>query len=133
MWQIDESDGAGTPDGWGISASLSAGVDDGWMPFLRGGWAHDGGSFYEASLSTGFGYAPRPGQALLGFGLNWNRPNKSTYGEGLNEQYSIEFFQQLQLTEGIEFTPSIQVIKDPALDPAVDWSVLFGLRLRAAL
>ena len=133
FWQIDEKSELGTPDGWGVSFSLVSSNDDGWMPFLRGGWADDGGSFYEASVSTGFGYSPRPGQALLGLGLNWNRPNASTYEANLSDQYSLELFQQLQLTEGVEITPNVQVIRNPALEPSDDWSIFFGLRMRAAL
>jgi porin len=133
LWQVDERSRAGTPDGWGISASITKSTDNGFMPFLRGGWAYDGGSFYEASVSAGFGYTPNPGQSMLGVGLNWNRPNRSTSSNNLGDQYSLEVFQQLQLTEGFELTPSVQIIKDPALNPIDDWSVFFGLRLRAAL
>jgi porin len=133
FWQIDEKSELGIPDGWGVSFSLVSSNDDGWMPFLRGGWADDGGSLYEASVSTGFGYSPRPGQALLGLGLNWNRPNESTYEANLSDQYSLELFQQLQLTEGVEITPNVQVIRNPALEPSDDWSVFFGLRMRVAL
>ena len=132
LWQIDERERAGTPDGWGISASITTSTDSGFMPFLRGGWAEDGGSLYEASVSTGFGYTRRPGQSLLGLGVNWNRPNESTYGEDLDDQHSLELFQQLQLTEGIEITPSVQLIKNPALNPSDDWGTFFGLRLRVA-
>jgi porin len=103
------------------------------MPFLRGGWADDGGSLYEASISTGFGYTQNPGQSMLGLGINRNRPNHSSVGPNLGDQYSLELFQQLQLTEGFEITPSVQVIRNPALNPSDDWSVFFGLRLRAAL
>ena len=133
LWQVDERNRAGTPDGWGISASITKNTDNGFMPFLRGGWADDGGSLYEASVSAGFGYTPNPGQSMLGVGLNWNRPNRSTFGANLDDQYSLEIFQQLQLTEGIELTPSVQIIKNPALNPTDDWSTFFGLRLRAAL
>jgi porin len=133
LWQVDERDRAGTPDGWGISASITKSTDNGFMPFLRGGWADDGGSLYEASVSTGFGYTPNPGQSMLGVGLNWNRPNRSTFGANLDDQYSLELFQQLQLTEGIELTPSVQIIQNPVLNPSDDWSIFFGLRLRAAL
>ena len=133
LWQVDKRNRAGTPDGWGISASITTSTDNGFTPFLRGGWADDGGSLYEASVSAGFGYSPNPGQSMLGVGLNWNRPNRSTFGPNLGDQYSLELFQQLQLTEGFEITPSVQVIKNPALNPIGDWSVFFGLRLRAAL
>lgn len=133
LWQVDERSRAGTPDGWGISASITTSTDSGFMPFLRGGWADDGDSLYEASVSTGFGFTWGPGDSVLGVGLNWNRPNPSIYGTNLGDQYSLELFQLLQLTQGIALTPSVQVIRNPALNPTEDWSTFFGLRLRAAL
>jgi porin len=69
---------------------------------------------------------------MLGAGLNWSRPNEDTFGSKLNDQYSLEVFQQWQLTEGIELTPSIQVIKNPALNPDKDTVAMLGLRLRVA-
>ncbi len=132
FWQIDERSAAGTPDGWGVNFSLSASIGAAWLPYIRGGWADDGGSLYQASISSGFGYSRRPGQSMLGLGLNWSRPNESTYGSDLDDQFTIELFQQLQLSEGIEITPSLQYIIDPALNPTDDSIVLFGLRVRAA-
>ena len=133
FWQIDERKRAGTPDGWGIDFSLSALVDNAWLPFLRGGWSEDGGSTYQASVSAGFGYTRRPGQSQLGVGVNWSRPNARTFATKLDDQITLEVFQQLQLTEGIEITPSIQYIHSPALNPNDDSTLLFGLRLRAAI
>ena len=65
FWQIDDRNDAGTPDGWGVSFSFAASNDDGWMPFLRGGWAHDGGSFYEASITTAYGANIRTNRMIL--------------------------------------------------------------------
>jgi porin len=132
FWQIDERTMVGTPDGWGASFSLSASLGNGWMPFLRGGWADDGGSFYEANVSTGFGFTRNPGRSMLGLGLNWCRPNESTYGSNLDDQVALELFQHLQLTEAIEITPSIQMINNPALNTGDDSTVVFGLRIRVA-
>jgi porin len=132
FWQIDEKKDAGIPDGWGMSFSLSGIIGTAWQPFFRGGWSEDGGSLYEASFSTGIGYTRQPGQSLLGVGLNWSRPNETTYGARLEDQTTIEIFQQLQLTRGIEITPSLQFINNPALNPVDDSTLLLGLRLRAA-
>lgn len=132
LWQIDERTASGSPDGWGINISLSGSTENGFLPFLRGGWSQDAGILYDASLSTGFGYTTTPGKSMLGVGLNWNRPNETTYGAGLDDQYIVEVFQQVQLTEGFEITPSIQYIQNPALNPSEDSNLLVGLRLRAA-
>lgn len=69
---------------------------------------------------------------MLGLGLNWNRPNESSDGADLDDQYALELFQLLQLTAGIAITPSAQIIHNPALNPSDDWSASFGLRVRIA-
>jgi len=132
LWQIDERDEAGTPDGWGVNFSLTKAVADHWLPFLRGGWAEDGASLYQGSLSAGFGYSSVPGRDLLGVGLNWSRPNRDTFGAKLDDQYTLEVFQQWQVTERVQITPSVQLIKDPALNPSEDFTAVFGLRGRIA-
>ena len=132
FWQIDEREEAGTPDGWGVNVSLTSAIADHWLPFLRGGWAEDGASLYQASVSAGFGYSSVPGRDLLGVGLNWSRPNRDTFGTKLDDQYTLEIFQRWQVAERAQITPSIQLIKDPALNPTEDFTALFGLRGRVA-
>lgn len=132
FWQIDEREDAGTPDGHGIAFSYTKAIGGAWLPFVRGGWADDGGSLYEKSLSVGFGYSTDPTRSLLGVGLNWSDPNDGTFGSGLDDQYTLEVFQQWQMTENLELTPSIQVIHKPAFNADQDTIALFGLRLRAA-
>jgi porin len=100
------------------------------LVFLRGGWADDGGSLYQASISTGFGYQIEPGRDLLGVGLNWSKPNSGTFGPGLGDQFTMEVFQRWDITEGLQITPSVQLIANPALNPESDFTALFGLRTR---
>ena len=52
FWQIDERSEAGTSDGWGVAFSASGTVGEDWTPFIRGGWAEDGGSLYQAALAV---------------------------------------------------------------------------------
>ena len=131
-WQIDEREEAETSGGHGVAFSISQVVGEHWLPFLRGGWADAGDSEYEAAVSAGFGYSQDPSRSLLGVGVNWSRPNEDTFGEKLEEQITVEVFQKWQITEGIELTPSIQYIHNPALNPETDSIALFGLRFRAA-
>jgi porin len=132
FWQIDEREDAGTPDGYGVAFSYTQAVGDSFLLFIRGGWAEGGGSLYDKALSVGFGYSKDPSRDLLSVGLNWSRPNESTFGTDLDDQYTLEVFQQWQVTENISITPSLQLIKDPAFNPDKDTIALFGLRLRAA-
>ena len=130
FWQIDERDSVGTSDGWGVNVSVASLVGDHWLPFLRGGWADDGSSLYEASVSSGVGYANVPGRDLLGIGLNWNRPNRDTFGEKLDDQYTLEVFRLWQVASGVQITPSVQLIQDPALNPDENFTALLGIRAR---
>ena len=130
FWQIDEREAAGTPDGWGVSFSITQAVRDKVLLFARGGWSEDGASLYETSVSAGLGYQRTPGQGLFGLGLNWSRPNADTFGPGLTDQFTMELFQRLEVTEKLQLTPSLQVIGDPALNPDDDGIAIFGLRAR---
>lgn len=54
-WHADERDAAGVPDGWGMTFSFSAALDENWVPFVRAGYADDGGALGERTISIGFG------------------------------------------------------------------------------
>jgi porin len=132
LWQIDAREEEGTPSGYGVSVHLSQVVREHWLPFLRGGWADAGDALYETAFSAGFGYSRDPSKGLLGVGVGWSRPNEDTYGTVLDDQVTVEAFWMLELVKGIELTPSVQYIADPALNPEADSTTLFGLRFRAA-
>ncbi len=129
VWQLDERTTAGTNDGWGISFSLNADIDDRYFPFVRGGWAEDGSSDLEASLSIGVGYQQTQSN-LMGIAFNWGRPNEDTFGPGLDDQYTSEMFFRWQLAKAVQVTPSIQLLANPALNPEEDFISIIGLRVR---
>ena len=130
LWHIDEREDAGVPDGWGVNFSYSRSIGEKWMPFFRAGYSQDGGTILQKSVSAGFAHHFGAGDSLLGFGINWGQPNETTYGSGLSDQYTAELFTRLQVTENIQITPGIQYIKNPALNPTEDHSVVLGLRVR---
>ena len=132
-WYSNEREEAGISEGWGLTFSGSWFFDGQWMPFVRGGYANDGGTLMEKSISTGVGYDVQPKRGLLAFGFNWGQPNKDTFGPGLREQYALELFYRLNLTEQFTITPDIQFLKNPALNPDEDSIWVFGLRVRMAL
>ena len=55
FWHKDRQVAASVPSGWGVNFSASRYLNDKMMPFLRGGYADDGGSLLQKSLSVGMG------------------------------------------------------------------------------
>jgi porin len=133
LWHADERVGAAQPSGWGANLSWTTYLAGKWLPFVRAGYADDGGSLTQKSISIGFGYQPNPGKNLFGFGLNWGQPNEDTWGPGLSDQYTAEIFYRWQATKAFAITPDLQYIKNPALNPEADSIWVFGLRVRGAL
>jgi len=133
LWHADERVEAAQPSGWGANFSWTTYLGGKWLPFVRAGYAEDGGSLTQKSVSVGFGYQPNPGQNLLGLGLNWGEPNEDTWGPGLPDQYTAELFYRWQISKAIAVTPDLQYIKNPALNAETDSLWVFGLRVRGAL
>ena len=135
FYQIDEREEAGTNDGYGVSFSATRGVDNKFLPFIRAGWGKDGNSLLEASVSVGLGYQDQTiaGEGLFGIGLNWGRPNEDTFQADLDDQYTAEVFYRWEVMRGLQITPSIQLISDPALNPDDDFISVFGVRARVVL
>jgi porin len=132
LWHADERVAAATPDGWGANISWSRSVNDHWIPFVRAGYADDGGALLEKSISTGFGYQTVSGGNQLGVAFNWGEPMESTWGPGLKDQKTVEVFYRIQLFKEFAITPDLQYIKNPALNPEENSFWVFGLRARLA-
>jgi len=60
------------------------------------------------------------------WGASWATPDDVN----ARDQYSMELFYRLHLTQRFELNPDIQIIVDPAYNAAVDVIVLFGVRGR---
>ena len=131
FWHVDER-ANGTPDGWGINGSWQRWIDDKWLPFIRGGYTKDSGSLLERSITIGVGYQPVPMRGVIGFGFNWGQPNETSFGD-VDDQYTTELFWRYQLTTELAVTPTIQYIRDPALNPNESSLWAFGLRARIVL
>jgi len=133
LWHADEREEAAQPSGWGANVSWTTHLAGKWLPFVRAGYAEEGGSLTQKSVSVGFGYQPNPGKNLLGLGLNWGEPNEDTWGSGLDDQYTAELFYRWQISKAIAVTPDLQYIRNPALNPDADSIWVLGIRLRGAL
>jgi porin len=129
-WHIDAREEAGMPSGWGLAFSWNRLFNDTWEPFIRIGYADDGGALWEQSASIGCGYHIPERNDLIGLGLNWGKPSEESFGPGLDDQYTAELFYRFQLMEIISLTPDVQLLVNPALNPDEDLIAVFGIRAR---
>jgi porin len=129
-WHADERKKAGVSSGWGVNFSFEHSFDDKWMPFVRAGYADDGGTLLQKTISAGLAYHWGSNNSLLGLGFNWGQPNEDTFGPGLDDQYAVELFCRFQVMRNLQITPDIQYVKNPALNPDADQSWVYGLRAR---
>jgi porin len=126
-WYVDEIPERGVSEGWGLAFSASWLFQDRWMPFVRGGYADDGGAPLEGTVSGGLGVLLRKAD-LLGVGFSWGRPQ----GSGARDQYTAELFYRLQLLPSFALTPDVQLIGDPSFGTGRDVIAVFGIRARLA-
>lgn len=132
LWHVDGRDRAGTPSGWGANFSWNTWVGERWMPFVRAGYADEGGSLLELAISAGAGYQTDRGN-VLGFAGHWGRPNEDTYATRLRDQYVSEVYFRWKIGDHFEVTPNLQLLINPALNPLEDRIWMFGLRAKGAL
>jgi porin len=133
LWHVDDSQDAGTPGGWGLTAQWIATLENGMTPFIRGGYADDGGSLMQKSLSLGVGVPIFDGRDQIGLAVNWGEPNEDTFGPGLRDQYTAEIFYRFHLTEQLALTADLQYIHDPAFNLSEDALWIGAIRSRLAL
>ena len=132
-WHADARSDSLTPNGWGLSFSYTTFINDEWMPFVRVGYADDGGALYSRTISAGLGRYWGETRNLFGVGLNWSRPDTWNFGSGLDDQYTMELFYRWQVTPNFALTPDVQIVRDPALHPTENTLYVYGLRARLAL
>jgi len=83
----------------------------------------------KETATIGFGRLLDRRTDVLGVGLNWGDP----LGAGLENQTTLEVFYRFQIAQNLALTPSIQYLKNPALNPTEDEIWVAGIRLRITL
>jgi porin len=132
FWHSDGSVVTGAKSGWGLAFSGTWSLGEKWMPFLRGGYANDGGSLLQKSVTAGFGYKAKPTESTIGLALGWGEPNVSTFGRSLRDQFVFEFYYRAQLSSRLAITPDFQIVINPAYS-SVSSLLIWGFRGRIAL
>lgn len=130
-WHQDERVSAGVPASQGVSLVASHLFNDNIMPFLVAGISDGNATLFKRDLAVGVGIGfhstATKARDVLGFGVAWGDPSN----DALQDQYTAEIDYRFQLLDNFAITPSVQFIKNPALNPAQTTVTVFGLRMRA--
>jgi porin len=130
FWHKDERDDAGVQRGWGLNGSATVWLADMFLPFLRFGYANDGGGLFDYSVSFGAGFQWEPQGDVVGLAFNWGQPSEDTFFDGVDDQWTGELFYRWKLAKTLEITPSVSTFIDPALNPEDEFIAVFGVRAR---
>ncbi len=133
FWHSDGSDVTASLPGWGFVYSATHYFGNKWLPFIRGGFAKDGGTLLQKSLNAGTSFQNSQGGSQLGVAFGWGQPNETTFSEGLRDQYTLEIYYRLQLSTRMEITPDLQFLVHPALNPDASSIFMWGIRGRLVL
>jgi hypothetical protein len=127
-WHIDAREQQGIPSGRGFSFVAEQEIAENFYPFARYGYGDGANLVMEHVVAAGVGLRRPFGQKTdaAGVGFSWARPSVSL----LDDQWGMEAFYRIQLTEALQLTPGFQLILDPAFNPSEDVVSLFQLRLR---
>lgn len=122
--------GAEIESGEGLAFSSHWFFNDKWAPYLRFAFSNGKGenAFYKKDLQIGNGIIFRS-HDLFGTAFSWAQTNIPES----KDQMTLEVFYRIQLTEHLAFTPDVQWIFNPTLNPGVDNLTYIGIRGRITL
>jgi porin len=127
-WYQEErvEQGTETSKGWCFSASRRFGS---YLPFVRAAISEGNGALMHHLVMAGVGIDAFRGDNL-GFALNWGGP----YDRSLRDQYSMELYYAIQLTQHVNIMPDIQLTLNPSFNESRDVVAVYStIRLRYAL
>jgi porin len=126
VWDVDERKDAGIPSSNGFSLAANWTFNDRWMPFARIGFSDGAAPIYNDSVTAGIIRKFMYRSDLVGLSINWGSPPDDT----LSDQTTVEAFWRFQFSRNFAITPHLQLLKDPALNPADDQVWVYGVRMR---
>jgi porin len=99
------------------------------MGFVRAGWSDGSAPIYNETYTAGFLRKYWRNADLLGVALNWGKPSDSS----LHTEKTGEIFYRFQLAQNLAITPSMQLLKDPALNTDEETIWVWSLRFRLTM
>ena len=129
LWHVDERVNENVPEGEGVAIGASWSFDKEWIIFSRTGQSRGEASLMRRSTTIGVGHIWKAYFDVFGWAVNYAEPTD----QQLSDQTTMETFLKIQLAQNIAFTPSFQLLINPALNPQQDHIQIYGLRFRVTL
>ncbi len=128
-WHTAEASNHGA--GAGVALSADQELPNQMVPFMRVGYCPAGAGRTSTEVDWGVvSVAPfERSTDRLGFGASWAKPTAPSTGN----QFAFEFFYRAQAVDGLQITPDVEFVVDPALNPNSNFQAVFGIRVRAYL
>ena len=104
---------------------------DSWGAFVRYAWSDDTYRAFEQRLAFGTQMLKPLGydSDRLGVAAWWGKPADSS----LDDEYGLDMFWKIQVSQWLEFSPGLQVNLNPAIKPDRSSAVIAQVRLRMVL
>ena len=125
-WNVDERTELGLETSEGLAFATNWTFDETWMTFFRAGWSDGTTPIYNKSLTAGLIRKFHYHSDWAGIGINWGDPPD----DALREQTTIEAYWNFQFAQNLAFTPSVQLLLNPALNAQHDKVWVTGFRAR---
>ena len=129
-WEMDERVAARSPAGDGWVLTINHKLNNDMLPFLRAGHSNGGGGApAEKAIMVGFGWE-RTNHDVFSLGIGWSDPSEKTFGPDLDSEKLLETSYRFQISPNFSVLPNLQIIFDPAKNPAEESIRIIGLRAR---
>jgi porin len=117
--------------GGGVALSIDQEIPHSLVPFARIGYSPAQINRTWLEVDSGIvSIAPFERESdRLGAGVTWARPTATA----VRNQTAAEGFYRIEIVDGLQITPDLELIFKPAGHPSSDFEAVFGLRLRAFL
>ena len=116
------------PSGKGFSLRLEQEINEDVLTFVTYSRASGGATDVRQLATAGVGITGLMGNRddIVGLALAWGQPEDRL----LRNQYVAEMFYRMQITNNLQLTPDVQLIREPSRNRDNDTIGVFGLRLR---
>ena len=95
------------------------------VAFVRAGYSRGDAAQMRRFIGIGMSFKPK-GRDTLGIATSWGSPPDKS----LRNQITSEIFYQVQVTQNLTFTPSLQLIFKPSYTLETKWVAVPGFRTR---